>query len=345
MTQSELAKGGVVEVSSAAISQFEKGLAKPRQTTVEQLAAALNFPVGFFAVTAMPSSRADDDLERLDGYGHFRSLRSLTAKQRREALSITQLVRDLVYGLAQQVHLPDLMIPRLNADLARPEQVDVAAAQVRREWGIAEGPIVDVLQIAERHGLVGIRHSVPSNAVSAYSVPFPERPVVVLHQHFAKRDRDRFSCSHEVGHLALHEPGTGLASKDIEKQADRFASSFLMPADQIRAEFPSTLDWVRFIELKQRWQVSIASLLRRAKDLGVMTETTYMQGVRTISARGWRSEEPGDLGTPEAPRLLAHAVKAAGTTPIALADETGWPADLIEMILTASADSRPHVMI
>ncbi len=206
-------------------------------------------------------------------------------------------------------------------------------------------PIPDVLQLAERHGVVCVRHEIGTDAVSAYSVPFPERPVVVMHRRGAKRDRDRFSCGHEIGHLAMHDPGTELAPTDVEKQADRFASAFLMPADQISDELPSTLEWVRFLELKVRWQVSIGALLRRSKDLGVMTEETYLQGVRTMSARGWRTNEPGDLGTPESPRVLARSVEVAGVSAEALADETGWPSELIAPVLLASADNRPEVSI
>ena len=48
-------------------------------------------------------------------------------------------------------------------------------------------------------------------------------PVVIVNQAGVKRDRDRFSVSHEIGHLAMHEAGTCLASKVTEAQANRFA--------------------------------------------------------------------------------------------------------------------------
>jgi len=183
-SQSDLARDERVDVTSAAISQFEKpgSRVKPREATVEQLAEALDFPIGFFAVTAMPSSRPHEDLERLDGYGHFRSLKSLTAKKRREALSATQLVRDVVYSVAQQVRLPKVAVPRVPVDIQRPSDADAVAAEVRQEWGIVDGPAPDVLQLAERHGVVGVRYQIGTDAVSAYSVPFPERPVVVMHR-------------------------------------------------------------------------------------------------------------------------------------------------------------------
>ena len=343
LTQTELSRR--LGMSSAAVSQFEKADAKPTAATVTRLAAALSFPVGFFATASSPSSRSDGDLDRLDGYGHFRSLRSVTAKQRREALSVTQLVRDLIDALSRHVLLPDLAAPRIPVDTDEPALAEERAAMVRRAWNVPPGPVGDVIQLAERHGIVVARHRITTAAVSAYSVPFPERPVIVLHQYGAKRDRDRFSVSHEIGHLTMHQADEIVAPKAIERQAHRFASAFLMPADEIREELPSKTDWVYLLGLKQRWQVSLGALLRRANDLAVMSNSTYAQAMRTISTRGWRIAEPGDLGLPEAPRLLALAIKIAKFDSAILATETGWPIALINDVISASADSRPSLDI
>jgi Zn-dependent peptidase ImmA (M78 family) len=219
------------------------------------------------------------------------------------------------------------------------------ATTLRQIWNVPPGPVSNVVQLAERHGIVIVRNRIETAAVSAYSVPFPDRPVLVVNQHGSKRDRDRFSVSHEVGHLTMHQANKILATKAVEAQAHRFAAAFLMPTDQIRDELPSKADWIRLIALKQRWQVSINALLRRANDLNIMSDSTYAQAMRTISTRGWRTEEPGDLGAPEAPRLLSLAVKTAGVDSATLATETGWPVTLIETVLASSSDNRPLIDI
>jgi Zn-dependent peptidase ImmA (M78 family)/DNA-binding XRE family transcriptional regulator len=343
LTQTELSRR--LGMSSAAVSQFEKADARPSTATVARLAAVLSFSIEFFATSSSPSSRSDGDLDQFDGYGHFRSLRSITAKQRRQALSITQLVRDLVDALSRRVRLPDPAVPWSQAGTDVAAVAEERAAIVRQIWSVPPGPVGDVVQLVERHGIVVARHRIETEIVSAYSVPFPDRPVLMLNQYGSKRDRDRFSVSHEVGHLTMHQAGRALATKATEAQAHRFAAAFLMPADQIRDELPSKADWVHLIALKQRWQVSIGALLRRANDLDIMSDSTYAQAMRTISTRGWRTEEPGDLGTPEAPRFLALAVNAAKIDSAALATETGWPAMLIEDVLNASIDSRPSIDI
>jgi Zn-dependent peptidase ImmA (M78 family)/transcriptional regulator with XRE-family HTH domain len=343
LTQTELSAR--LDVSSAAVSQFEKADARPTALTVTRLAEALTFPVEFFATGSSPSSRPDGDSDRLDGYGHFRSLRSVTAKQRRQALSVAQLVRDLVDALSRHVRIPDLAVPWAPADSDEPAQAEQRAAMVRRAWSVPSGPIGDVIQLAERHGIAVARHRIATHAVSAFSVPFPERPVIVLHQQGVKRDRDRFSVSHEIGHLTMHKADNIPVPKATEQQAHRFASAFLMPAEEIRDELPSKTDWVYLLALKQKWQVSLGALLRRANDLAVMTDSTYAQAMRTISTRGWRTAEPGDLGAPEAPALLARAVEMAEVDSVILASETGWPSALISDVIEASTDSRPSLDI
>lgn len=343
LTQTDLSRR--IGMSAAAISQFEKSDAKPTALTVTRLAEALSFPAGFFTIASSPSSRPDGDPDSFDGYGHFRSLRSVTVRQRRQALSVAQLVRDLIDALSRYVRLPDPSVPRFPAHSADLAIADVCAAMVRRAWDVPPGPVTDVIQLAERHGIVTARHPIATSAVSAYSVPFPERPVVIVNRDGVKRDRDRFSVSHEIGHLVMHEAEASLASKVTEAQANRFASAFLLPAEEILDQLPSGPDWVHLLTLKQRWHVSMTALLRRARDLGVMTDPVYAQAMRTASARGWRISEPGDLGVPESPRVLTLAISRAGADIASLAAETGWPAPLIEEVVTASTDSRPALDI
>jgi hypothetical protein len=67
--------------------------------------------------------------------------------------------------------------------------------------------------------------------------------------------------------------------------------------------------------------------------------------MRTMSTRGWRISEPGELGAPESPRALSLAIHSAGTDTASIAAETGWPRALIDEVVAASADSRPALEI
>ncbi len=334
------------EVTSAAISQFERGDARPAAQTLLRLAKALEFPVQFFAVGAAPSSRDSHPAASPDDTGYFRSLRSISVTDRRRALALSQLVRDLTDRLSEAVRLPETDIPRypVPAD-AGAAAAEERAQKVRWAWDIPPGPIPDVVNALEQHGIVCARYHAGSHSVDAFSVPFPDWPVVILGDDKARRDRERFSAAHELGHLVMHGPEHA-GSKLIEDQAQRFAAAFLMPADGIRGELPSVPAWSELLILKRRWGVSIGALLIRARTLDVMPESTYLQAVRYMSMRGWRTNEPGHLGAGEAPRLLSLAAAAAeqyGVTVSQLSAETGWPLPWVQEILAASSDPRPQL--
>jgi Zn-dependent peptidase ImmA (M78 family)/transcriptional regulator with XRE-family HTH domain len=343
LTKSDLSKR--LGISAAALSQFELGQNRPSPLTIERLSAVLDFAPSFFSNSTVLSitQQADDDL--VDSYGHFRSLRSVTATRRRQVLTVTHLLRDVTVFLERHVKLPDLQIPHYGAD--SPEQIAEVAARVRSDLGVdPTGPIEDVVRLLERRGIVCARYPMDAADVSAFSVPLERRAFLVLKaQRQAKRDRDRFSSCHELGHLVMHKSGQSLASKAMERQADIFASEFLMPAESIRGDLSSKVDWPRLLQLKQRWGVSMAALLYRSKSLGLMPETTYVQAVRTMNVRGWRKDEPGTIAAIEAPALLHSALAVTDLTEADVSSATGWPLDMITDLFAVSTDTRPSVQL
>jgi Zn-dependent peptidase ImmA (M78 family) len=143
--------------------------------------------------------------------------------------------------------------------------------------------------------------------VDAFSHWFPGRPMVLLNPRKADRARSRLDAAHELAHLLLHhdaDPG----SREIERQAQAFGSAFLTPAAEITDELPTRADWAQLVALKKRWGLSIAALLYRARELRVMRDSTYRNAMITLSSRGWRTDEPGDLGPPEEPNLFGQAL-------------------------------------
>jgi Zn-dependent peptidase ImmA (M78 family) len=122
---------------------------------------------------------------------------------------------------------------------------------------------------------------------------------VVLATDKNDRARSRFDGAHELGHLVMHgEHVWGL--KQVESQAHAFAAAFFMPDRDILDELPSCADWPS-PTAGGWWQVSLAALLPRAKNLGRMTDASYFTAVKALSARGWRRQEPIPIA-PENPR-------------------------------------------
>jgi Zn-dependent peptidase ImmA (M78 family)/transcriptional regulator with XRE-family HTH domain len=314
-SQAELARS--LGVTAQAISQFESGATRPGPSTVERLGTLLDVPPLFFS---LPLTETHE--------GFFRSLRRTSVTERRRARAIAHIAHDIAVASASRLEVPKPTVPDLPVDNLQPdtELLESVADAVRRQWKLPRGPVSDVVALLEAHGIVVIRLPLITADVDAFSLPFRDRPVVVLGADKQDRARSRFDAAHELGHLVVHgEHVWGL--KEVEQQAHMFAAAFLMPARDIRGELPTRADWPVFFELKQKWQVSIAALLMRAKTLERMSEANYLTAIKAASARGWRRREPVPLGEPEQPqlihRLLAKPARKSALPPSVLSAIAG----------------------
>lgn len=329
-----------IGTSAAAVSQFEKGSARPSSERLGALADALQLPVGFFV------PRTED--EDLDRHAFFRSLRSTPVAARRKAVAQALVVRWLTRTLERHVRLPEPAIQRYPLEIdADAGDVEPIAEQVRADLDLGLGPLSDAVQVVERQGVVAARLTVDQRDVDAFSIVIDSRPILMLADDKNDRGRSRFDAAHELGHWTMHDE-LDVGKKEAEQQADRFAAAFLMPAASIRDELRTRADARQLLALKSRWGVSMAALVRRARDLGRIDQHEYVRAMKQFSARGWRRREPGDLGTPEVPMLLQRALDVAaqhGWTLEALAAEVDLPEKDLRALLDASRDGRPGVAL
>jgi Zn-dependent peptidase ImmA (M78 family)/transcriptional regulator with XRE-family HTH domain len=337
-----------LNVSPAAIGQFEKGQARPTLPILTGLADVLGVPVDFFRaghpMASLPASAA-----------HFRSLRATTATEREQALAFGELVLSVFAALELSVDLPAVALPELILDEDLDEEgVVEAARQTRKAMGVAAGPVPHVVRLLESHGVAvaGLDANV-SDRVDAFShqqATHPrlqlqgQRPLVLLNPAKEDKARGRFNAAHELGHLVMHhdtEPGSRLN----EAQAHSFAAEFLAPADEIGPHLPTRLDWVQFQGLKHRWGLSLKALVMRAHKLGKLTDHSYRRGMQQLSI--WGLPEPGSLGEPERPILMPRAVELLGGEPALtqLAKDAGLPLTEVRRVWAAAggSDVRPRV--
>jgi Zn-dependent peptidase ImmA (M78 family)/transcriptional regulator with XRE-family HTH domain len=321
LSQAQLAAN--LDITPAAVSQFESGAARPSPSTISKLSAVLAVPQAFFTRPLVETHE-----------GFFRSLRRTAVSDRRRARAVAHVAHDLAVDAQAAGLFAANTVPLIGASGldASTDEIERIAATVRAAWRIPAGPIRDAVGLLEDHGVVVIRLPLGTTDVDAFSLPFPDHPVVVLSTDKNDRARSRFDVAHEFGHLVMHgEQIWGIP--EIEKQAHSFAAALLMPADEIRGQLPRTVDWPRLFDLKRQWQVSLAALLMRARTLRCMSENTYLTAIKASSARGWRRVEPVPLGVPERPRRLLEFVHAEAST----SARTQLPAHIVDAIATATA--------
>lgn len=347
-TQVETVQRMATPVSAAALSQLESGKARPTMRTLEGLAAVLEVPLEFF-FAEWDVAGTDDVLSHVP---YFRDLAATPARERRRAGALALLLSVLLAAVETRVRLPSLAIPDFAtaADATR-EEIEEVAQAVRGEWDLADNPIGSVTEQIEQHGVPVARLSLGEHRVDAFSVRFDRRPLILLTDDKSNYVRSRFDAAHELGHLIMHRRGDP-SDRAIERQAHNFAASFLMPADVARDILPRRIDaaaWTIFAALKRDWGVSIAALLFRTRDLGLISADSYRNAMKYMSMRGWRKSEPGDrqMGAPEPPRMIERALRLIkvqySETLEDLARMTHLPVEDISHLVATSVDQRPRL--
>ncbi len=107
--------------------------------------------------------------------------------------------------------------------------------------------------------------------------------------------------------------GVETGDKLTEDQANRFASAFYCPEIFVCARVPRghLLNWKAIYELKLRWKVSAAAIIRRAYDLRMISADQYRTGYIHLSKTGQKRVEYYDDKVPlEEPELLLSAMDA-----------------------------------
>jgi Zn-dependent peptidase ImmA (M78 family)/transcriptional regulator with XRE-family HTH domain len=298
LTKTELAER--IQKSPGAISQFESGRTKPEPSTVGALALTLQFPAGFFARSGGREPIATDA-------AYFRSLRSTSQSRRRQLLARAVLVCELVDVLEEEVEFPAPHVPQATAAPRTVDDVEGLAEAVRHEWGLGLGPISNLVALLESNGILVLRLPEQDLAVDAFSVRSRQRPLVFLVTAKGSTSRSRIDGAHELGHLVMHHdvaPGNAA----MEREANRFASAFLFPREHFLSEGPRGLNWGLMYELKQRWGVSVAAIVRRAFDLGMISEATYRRGFMHLNQTGQRKREEFEPPIEEA-TVLRDAIR------------------------------------
>jgi Zn-dependent peptidase ImmA (M78 family)/transcriptional regulator with XRE-family HTH domain len=271
-----------VGVSPITISRLENGVNEPEDETVNALSRVLGFPREFFFaehIDELPAEAAS-----------FRSLSSMTAKERDAALSAGVIAYLLHDWVAERFNLPECDVPVVSEGCS-PEE---AAQIVRASWGLGQQPISSMVKLLESKGVRVFSLSEETNSVDAFSCWRDTVPFAFLNT-FKSTERSRFDAAHELGHLVMHRHGTPQDSKQAENEADRFASEFLMPMDDVLSRIRYVSDVTDLIRAKKRWGVSVAALNYRLHKLEIVRDWQNRSLNIEISRRGYRKDEPEGL--------------------------------------------------
>lgn len=308
LTVEELAQK--INVSKQAVSQYETGRIEdvPFQR-IFSISNVLNFPYQYFVQDDIPSLKT--------GATYFRSLMK-TSKKYRLAQEIKMEHIAVIYSyLSEYVDFPNLNIPSLEEKAYTPTK---AAKVLRDFWGLEDKPIENIMQTVEQNGIIVTTFSTETDDIDAFSqyvrLVDSDLFIIALSNNKESAARINFDIAHELGHIMLHEWSeneevlTREEFKQKEKEANEFAAAFLLPKETFTQDVildPQRLDY--YVQLKRKWKVSIAAMLYRSCDLGLISQGQYQYMIRVMQNKGWRKTEPLDKTMKATqPSLLADAV-------------------------------------
>lgn len=270
----------LVDVDLRSVSAWEAGTAVPLDINLTHLSSALQLPEEFFSapVVDMP------DPEQVS----FRAISKLPASKRDMALAASSIAFSFAEWLEKSYDMPKFDVP----DLRHIDNAAEAAQILRNEWGQGNQPIANMIHLLESKGVRVFSLALDMTEVDAFCTWRNETPFVFLNMKKSNA-RSRFDAAHELAHLVLHRHGN-YSGRETEREADQFASAFLMPRDGVIPTKPRLLDLNNSIKAKQEWGASLAAYIVRMNSLGQLTEWQYRSLFKQLSQRGYRKSEPLD---------------------------------------------------
>jgi len=256
LTQAALAKKS--KVSRVTLGKIERGEVEPRADTLHQLAQALKAPLRDLVAPVEP----------LRGV-RFRAAKRVNSREQILA-EVGIWLRSYAWLERELSAVRPFPLQGLGESRLPPEKL---AERARSELGLGDKEAIrDVCGLLEDHGVKVLLLGKNTDAFFGLSVAHDGLGPAVVVNTWDRISVERwiFTAAHELGHLLLHRSSYDGALSDHpdseEREADRFASYFLMPEQGFESEWAQTrgLPLVRrVLKVKRMFRVSYKTVLYR----------------------------------------------------------------------------------
>jgi len=256
-------------LSKNSISRYEKGVMQPDSSNLIKLAKALNVKVDYFF------RKSGVELQEVA----FRKKAKLGSK------SIDSIKYRVIDRVERYLELEDILAinnqfvnPLEGFQITDEQAIENATQLIRTKWRIGQNSISSVVEMLEDNQIKVVEVDEPLEFDGLSSMIDNKIPVIVVNKNFPV-ERKRFTLLHELGHLLMNLPDD-YSDKEREKLCHRFAGSFLIPQNKFIAELGNKRG--RFlteelIAIQKEWGMSIAAIMQRAKDLGIINQDRLKQ--------------------------------------------------------------------
>lgn len=303
LSRKELAE--LIGVSEQAIWQYENGYTIPKFEMVNELKKIFFVKAHFFYTE--PFITKVSDIEKIAYRADDRSSRRKTKME----TTFIDYIHFFLQTFEEKLLLPQNTITSLRDETMRAYYQDNDTADktlllediandARTRLNIDQNQ--ELLYKLERAGVYILEKNMGPD-IDAYSTWVDtNKAFIILGNEKKSAVRRNFDLAHELGHLLLHyyidmDTLTKDEHREVEKEANAFASYFLLPKEAFLKDFATVSKKSNpksYVDLKIKHMVSIQTLEYRAYKLGLLTfeENRYFYAV--LNKYGFRKIEPLD---------------------------------------------------
>lgn len=294
--QKEMAKRA--NMAQSTISKLERGTIELHKEIVRVFSRVLRYPMSFFYQQG----------EIYPANMNYRKKATIKASRMSQIEAEMNIFRLNVQHLLDAVELPEMNVPHLDVEFD--ETPESAAKALRTFWRLPKGPVKNICRLLEKKGILVIETDFEK--VDGRSIYTKNKQPIIFIDKSIPTDRKRFTLAHELGHLVMHMGFIIPEERDVEDEAHRFASEFLVPSNEFLPQVRGKKYNIPLLsDLKRYWLVSMASLVYKGKRLGVINknQSKYLWiqfGKLKLRKREWVNLDP----PPEKPTMLQQIVEA-----------------------------------
>jgi Zn-dependent peptidase ImmA (M78 family) len=303
------------EVSHTMLQKFEAGEACPDSKLLARLGQTLHIrPDYFFKSDALKLVTVE-----------YRSQVKLGTKPRQRLEEQAYEFFERYLEIESILGLPVAKFKQVDLSWVEEDKlgdaIEKEADKLREKWQLGMNPIPNVHSTLENLG-VKVRilpHEEGFDGFSAFAEGGDLRvPVIALSERWLRGPeqdlpRFRFTALHELAHLYLKLP-EDLSHREKENYCHRFAGAFLIPRKPFEQAFGVNRVKIALAELcaiKAEWGISVAAIMARANNLGLMTPGRYKTYCIVSAKNGWRTNDPGKwIGEEESRRFKPLVLRA-----------------------------------
>ncbi|TYV02535.1 helix-turn-helix domain-containing protein [Listeria monocytogenes] len=294
-----------LNLSEQAIWQYENQYTVPKFEVVNELKKVFNVKAQFFYTEPFATN-----ISKVESIAYRSSDREARKKTKMETTFI-DFTSYFLDKFESKLNLPTSPLPLLRDESVqlynmstktndRLLQLENIAENARKKLDVQSNS--ELLYKLELSGIYILEKNI-GTSIDAYSTwTSQEKPFIILGNKKKSAVRRNFDLAHELGHLLLHykidmDSLTKDEHKIIEKEANDFASFFLLPKDKFLKDF-STISKKSnpesYLDLKMKHMASIGALEYRAYKMGLLTFEENRYFYATLNRKNYKKNEPLD---------------------------------------------------